>query len=234
MKIISYLSRHFPAIFLPHDLYERHYWAYKLLGKTKPGESVLDVGGEGYLSLFAKRLVVKDLNIEGKEPYDGMTIPFEDKSFDYAVSIDTIEHIPKELRRRHLCELMRVAKKRVVFCAPINSPMQIKLQKALLASEVLDERAKRFVKEHLEFGLPTPEEIQETLPNVKIRWFYTGNLKFYSPPTRIPKSIFFKALFYLVLFLLNWLSNRVWLYIKRTKERKPTTNRFYGVIDLQD
>lgn len=232
MNISPVGMKRFPRVFLPHDIYERHFWTYKLLGKTQAGETVLDVGGEGHLSLFANHLTIKNLNVEGEETYDGVTIPFADKSFDYAVSIDTVEHMPKELRKKHLSELMRVARKRVVFCAPIDSPMQVELQKALLACETLDERAKRFVREHLEFGLPAPIEIQVALPDVPIRWCYTGNLKFYFPPKRIPKSKLLQAFLSFTLLTLNWLSNRVWLHIKLTKEPKPTTNRFYGVIDL--
>ncbi|MEM2914456.1 MAG: hypothetical protein QXH91_03520, partial [Candidatus Bathyarchaeia archaeon] len=137
------------------------------------------------------------------------------------------------LRKKHLYELMRVAKKRVVFCAPLDSPMQIKLQKALLACEVLDERAKKFIREHLEFGLPTPDEIRTALPEVVIKWYYAGNLKFYFPPKRIPKSRLLKGLLSFALLILNWLANLIWLRVKLTAKPKPTTNRFYGVIYLQ-
>lgn len=232
MNIDPALIKRFPALFLPHDIYERHYWTIKLLGKKKPGETVLDVGGEGYLKLFARRLIIKDINIEGAEAYDGMAIPYPDKSFDYAVSIDTIEHMPKGQRKLHISELIRVAKKRVVFCAPVNSPMQIELQKALLTSNALDERAVRFVKEHLEYGLPTPTEIQAALPDAPIKWHYAGNLKFYSPPKHVPESKPLQMALSLFLLVMNWLSNRIWLYVKLGEKLKLTTNRFYGVIDL--
>ena len=232
-EISPALVKRFPALFLNHDIYERHYRVHKLLGRTKPGETVLDVGGEGHLDWFARRLNIKILNIFGPEAYDGLTIPYPDDSFDYAVSIDTIEHMPKHMRGQHIAELVRVARRRVVFCAPIGQPMQIQFQKKLLACGVMDERTRQFVREHLEFGLPTPEEIEAALPHLRIRWYYSGNLKFYTVPSAPPKSKLRRAALLFVSLPMNWLANRVWLHLKFGRRRKPTTNRFYGVIDLE-
>ncbi len=119
-----------------------------------------------------------------------------------------------------------------MFCAPIGQPMQIQFQKRLLDCGLMDERLQRFIREHLEFGLPTPEEIETAVPHLRIRWYYSGNLRFYTAPSAPPKSKLGQAALFFALLLVNWLQNRVWLHFKFGRRRKPTTNRFYGVIDL--
>ena len=224
--------RRWPAAFLNHDTYERHHWTVKLLGRTRPGETVLDVGGERMLARFAPRLAVRDVNVTGPDAAAGGTESLADRSFDYAVSLDTLEHLPRPERERHLRELIRVARRRVVFCAPIGQPEQEKFQRALLAAGTLDPASLQYLREHLEFGLPTPEEIEVMLPGVRIDWRYSGNVRVYAVPGRPPASRLGRAVVLAVGLTLNWLLNVTWLYWKVGRRRRAVTNRFYGVIEV--
>ena len=225
--------RRFPSVFLNHDTYERHYWTVRLLGRTRPGETVIDVGGERNLEMFAGRLKVRNVNVVGPDAVEGGAASLPDKSFDYAVSIDTLEHIPKAERGQHLAHLVRLARRRVVFCAPIGQPAQVRLQHALLDAGILDEASVRYLREHLEYGMPTPEEIQEVLPDRLIRWRYSGNVNVYAPP-RIPRSRIGRVILPVAAFLVNWLLNLTWLHFKVGARRRAVTNRLYGVIDLDE
>lgn len=46
---------------------------------------------------------------------DGSALPFRDKSFDFTTSTDTLEHLPQSKREAFVAELVRCAKRRVVF-----------------------------------------------------------------------------------------------------------------------
>ncbi|MEM3871423.1 MAG: class I SAM-dependent methyltransferase [Nitrososphaeria archaeon] len=89
--------------------------------------SVLDVGSGGqgiclFKSLLGKKHfflldVKRDVftNFENGEINiiigDGTRLPFRNKSFDVVISVDTIEHVPKDARIYFCEELKRVAKK---------------------------------------------------------------------------------------------------------------------------
>ena len=216
-----------------HDQYERHVWTVRLLGRTAAEQSVIDVGGEGLLPRFAPGLNVHTANVAGPfaQSAAGGRFDFPDKSFDYAVSIDTLEHIPKDGRKAHIDELIRLATKRVVFCAPIGTPRQIDFQHRLLDSGQLDPVSNQFVKEHIALGMPMPSELDALVPG-RIDWFYSGNLKVYVVPGKPPQSSVGANAMLVIGVLVNWFFNAAWTPIKVGRSPKETTNRFYGVIDL--
>lgn len=225
--------RKYPRLFLNHDTYERHWWTARLLGDTKPGRTVADIGGERNLELFAPQLAITNINISGPDVIAEGISSVPDNSFDYAVSLDTLEHIPPGQREDHLKQLLRLARRRVVFCAPIGQAEQVKFQKAMLKSEGLDEASRNFVREHLEYGMPTPQEVEKMLPGVKIKWLYSGNIRRYLVPEKPPPYRPVRAFYLLVGLLINYLMNLFWLPFKVDEKRREVTNRFYGVIDLE-
>ena len=55
-------------------------------------------------------------NIKGtKICGDGRYLPFKDKAFDYVVSSDVLEHLHEKDRKKFINEMIRVARKRVIF-----------------------------------------------------------------------------------------------------------------------
>lgn len=103
-------------------------------------ESLLDVGGaEGYMAaairkFFQVRVRSCDLSEEAckraeelfqieADPVDGVSLPYEDDSFDVVLSSESLEHIPRyELV---LEELLRVARKAVLITVPHDGPKAI-------------------------------------------------------------------------------------------------------------
>lgn len=98
--------------------------------------SVLDVGSGGrgisafssilrrhyrFFLLDVQKMAFKGLNRVHCVVGDGCRLPFRDKAFDIIVSVDTVEHIPKSVRRNFYTELKRVCKKRIVITCPIQS-----------------------------------------------------------------------------------------------------------------
>lgn len=146
---------------MPPDTWERHTIVAELVG---PAATVLDVGGvAGELEMFMPGSSVTSLNVEGPADahFDGDRFPFEDASFDAAVSLDVLEHIPREERQRHFTELRRVTRRTVVLCCPLGSPSHTQAERDV-ARWYRDTAGEphRFLEEHIANGLPTTGEIQ--------------------------------------------------------------------------
>lgn len=167
------------------DSYERHKAVADFIEANHPGScKILDVGGErrlttNSLALFLRNKRVDTLNVNAKTDIqvNGVTLPLEDKSYDIVVSIDTIEHIPKEDRQKSIEEYCRVSSKYVIVTAPLGSDLQYE-------SEVrLNEEYKRlfgiehhYLKEHLAYGDPSREEIDDLFKGKEIETVFYSDI----------------------------------------------------------
>jgi hypothetical protein len=102
------------------DTFSRHLGVALLLRPFKAG-SIIDIGGEGRLGIFTRHSRVTTVNIASSCGVDHILnsgiLPFENDSFDAAVSIDTLEHIPKSDREQFLNEMLRGSRKGIIACA---------------------------------------------------------------------------------------------------------------------
>lgn len=151
----------FAKLRLPPDTFERHSIIARLAG---PAVTVLDVGGiRGELGLFLPDAVVTTINIAGEaadDTFDGDRLPYADDSFDLAVSLDVLEHIPAPERSNHFSEMARVARRQVLICCPLGSPEHDQAEAELAAwFRETTGGPHRFLEEHLERGLPTADEL---------------------------------------------------------------------------
>jgi len=98
-------------------------------------EQVLDVGSGWYgLSWYWPRGVVQtDLHFDGPEPdptkragratfvpATAEDLPFEDGHFDWAVSLDMMEHLPAAIRAKAVSELARVSRRGCIIGYPVG------------------------------------------------------------------------------------------------------------------
>ncbi len=130
---------------------------------------ILDVGGRGNI---LKRFLPND-DVWYLDPYvettdtnyiagDGCNMPLEDKSFEWVVSADTLEHIPQENRVDFLREQTRVSSLGSIIIAPFFSP---EVQQAEIT---VNETYKTFsggrdhpwLVEHIQNGLPNPAQAE--------------------------------------------------------------------------
>jgi hypothetical protein len=103
---------------------------------------------------------------------DGQHMPFADDSFDVAVSLDTLEHLPQSQRAYFLQELQRIAKCGVIVTCPLQSADGIFQARDcdLRLAQIIAARRGTFpdwLREHLEHGHPTHEEVGELLPGAE-------------------------------------------------------------------
>lgn len=165
--------------FLPPDVFLRHAVA---IGHFPKGQkmAVLDVGGSlGVIKNFLPDASITTADISGADvTYDGKHLPFDDRSFDAVVSIDTLEHVPPEQRVAFIKELVRVAKDRVAVVAPFasvaheNYERRLKERMQIRGQEVPD-----YLFEHRKYGLVTKgflDEIKKMYPGTKTSVF--GNV----------------------------------------------------------
>ncbi|MBT2657630.1 methyltransferase domain-containing protein [Bacillus sp. ISL-18] len=150
----------------------RYALAFKEIDDNNP--QILDVGG--YVSRAAlvmdhfESFDYKSINVgtawynneQCDYLYDGVTIPFDDQTFDFTISVDCIEHLPSEGREKFVNEMIRVSKKAAIIVSPFR-----RLDHETEERYVLDVCARFGIKappslvEHELYGLPTYEELQE-------------------------------------------------------------------------
>jgi hypothetical protein len=160
---VSTLGRWARKRLMADDTWERHDIVSRLAGHP---ETVLDVGGvASELAAFLPKSEVTALNL-GEERadlhFDGTTIPFASDSFEVAVSLDVLEHIPPAEREGHVRELARVARERVILCCPLGTPEHVAVERELAdwyRSTTGEDH--RFLNEHLATGLPTETELRD-------------------------------------------------------------------------
>lgn len=93
----------------------------------------------------------------------GENIPFADLSFDYVISVDTFEHVPKDSRSKIIAQMMRVAKKMIIIAAPMGELSQ--KQDEQLAGNYLKKFGQEFpfLSEHKKYKLPEVEDIKDAI-----------------------------------------------------------------------
>ena len=143
------------------DTWSRHRIVSRLAGDPA---TLLDVGGvAGELALFMPRTRIVTANVEegADVVFDGITLPFEDNSFEAAASLDVLEHVPRDQRGVHIDDLTRVASDRVVICCPLGSEAHEAAERELADwHEAITGRRHRFLDEHLQRGLPREDELR--------------------------------------------------------------------------
>lgn len=170
---------------MPYDVYERHYVVSQLLQQSLKNNGrqahILDVGGR--IELLEKFLPYKITSVNpdgtGHLYASGTELPFADNSFDAAVSIDTLEHLPKALRLPLLQECVRACKQVVIIAAPFGSQEHIAYERELHDFyQKVNGRSHHYLSEHIAYGLPTPQELAsfaESLNPATSKLSYAGD-----------------------------------------------------------
>ncbi|HAF30843.1 MAG TPA: hypothetical protein DCG75_17525 [Bacteroidales bacterium] len=141
-----------------------------------PNKRIIDIGaGIGSLELALNRtdIFIYDIdrvsidiakqNFKNTVVGTGSKINFEDDAFDWAISIHTLEHIPKNEREQFILEMIRISKEGVFLNFPEGKYAEVLCKNFLNTLEKNGLPPNKWTLEHLELGLPTVEEVNSIL-----------------------------------------------------------------------
>lgn len=152
--------------------------------KNNQSFRILDVGGRGnHLQQFLPNDEVFYLDplVDQNEdanyiPGDGCEMPLEDNSFDFVVSLDTFEHIPKDQRDNFVREHIRVARLMAIIIAPFTSPGVAQAEKqANIFFESLTGEEHPWLTEHIAYGLPELDQVTNIANTAEVPMYVSGN-----------------------------------------------------------
>jgi hypothetical protein len=167
-KLVRFLKRRiFPL--------QTAFWEYSgristaadyLKNHMSAGDQVLDVGGSPGNNLLRswgiQNVTVLDLNPKADIVASAENIPAPDGNYAFVTCLDTMEHIPQELRSKVVSELVRVASKAVILIAPQDTEENRRAEELVLRY-VQDP----FLLEHKSFGLMNIQEIESNLAEMR-------------------------------------------------------------------
>lgn len=146
------------------------------LKKDNPELSVLEIGSgsKGITRFFKHPVTGMDVAFQDhkneylKEVTASATekFPFKDGEFDVVISIDAVEHIPKEKRVFALKEMKRVAKTRILLAYPCGYN---KWDDRIIKKWPKNSPTYKNIKEHVDAGIPDGSEIKEAFGDCHIK-----------------------------------------------------------------
>ncbi len=171
---------------LAFDQYGRYALIQKIIDNNRnlnEKVKVLDIGGRGNILkkfLPEDEVFYLDPNVDTNDKNyirgEGCLIPEDNGSFDWVVSADVFEHIPKPERGKFLSENLRVARKGVVLVAPFYSEKVQEAEKNANANyKILTGKDHVWLREHIANGLPGEDEIEKALSGMKYAYQKINN-----------------------------------------------------------
>lgn len=215
-----------------YDTYERHRLVSSQL--EDPGLRVVDVGGrKGQLRFFCSNPIIV-LNLDqGDVIANGLDLPFKAGAFDAAVSLDVLEHIAVQNRGQLVSELLRVARTKVIFCAPYGSPQHEEVERELERGLAQKGITHVMLSEHVRFGLPTPSEILPGIPpHFRTSILYSGDFRFNLLLFKVDQWMGsrFKIIKAAISLILNLIGNVIVYPSTLTNEPSYYSGRFLMVV----
>lgn len=220
--------------FLPYDVYERH----KKIGEfIESSQTVLDVGGElHHLSQFSSSAKIIVANLTGGDVVIKKDkLSFSNNSFDIVCAIDVLEHIVRNKRKQFIENLIKVAKKKVIFSFPLGTPQHLKYEKE--TQVFLKKKGKNvtYLEEHIRNGLPTKEEVDNLTKQFKRKIFFSGNIFINKYLFRFfifdPQIKFLRKTVYCFKLFFNLLTNPLFYVFLGDREYSKSVNRAYLLIE---
>lgn len=229
---------------MPYDVYERHKVVSSLLQSVLPLKEspfILDVGGR--IDLLEQFLPYRVLSVNpdgtGAVYASGTALPFADDSFTAVVNIDTLEHLPPDIRLPFVRECLRVARRYIIIAAPYGSPKHIQHEKNLhTLYKNTHGHPHKYLSEHIRYELPSPtwlKELETAVVPASVQHFYAGDFiwqgKTFAQSIKAAQSPLLQAKW---INLKNRITSLALLHpIHLTRTPTETTNRFYLLVQKQ-
>jgi 2-polyprenyl-3-methyl-5-hydroxy-6-metoxy-1,4-benzoquinol methylase len=158
---------------VPFDQYSRQLVVKNIIDQVFRTNSrkiftILDVGG--YMGKTAEFLpndkieILDVFNIKAPNytKGDATDVNKEDESYDFVCSFDVLEHIPRIKREAFITESARLCKTGFFIAAPTDDKdgiVSLAEREANDVFKIINKQDHRWLKEHIDFGIPTGQEI---------------------------------------------------------------------------
>jgi SAM-dependent methyltransferase len=131
----------------------------------------------------------------------GHQLPFRDGTFDAVVVSDVMEHVPPQLRKQVVAEVLRVARKMVVFgypCGPAAYELDQKLYREYQSRKLVPPR---WLEEHMLHPFPDESFLMELPAGWKKEVIPNESLRFHAWMMRAEMFTMWNHLFRLALWI---------------------------------
>ena len=135
----------------------------------KEAPSIIDIGsGKVGITSFLKQKVIgvdiafddnPSLGLLEEKLYNGSKLEYLDNSFDFVISVDTLEHIPRDGREQTISEMLRISKRYIIFAFPCSERSQFYEKKLEISYMQRGLPIPKYLIEHKKCGLPDENEI---------------------------------------------------------------------------
>lgn len=141
-----------------------------------PALSILEVGSGGLGIAPYLKQPVTGVDIRFDPPIHQLLTPvlgdvtklkFPDKSFNIVVSMDMLEHLPKEKRQKAISEMLRIARVAVAIGAPCGTLAAAQDEQLRRAYRTRHGKDFPFLQEQVEYGLPEETDILGYINNAR-------------------------------------------------------------------
>lgn len=136
--------------------------------------SLLEIGSGtlGITPFLKQRAVGLDITFRGPNlgylefvPGQATDLPFREKAFDVVLSADMLEHVDRGQRQQVVSEMFRVSRSVVIIGVPCGHDSENFESKINLIYTRKFGQGHRWLKDHLEHGLPTTDEMESLIKN---------------------------------------------------------------------
>lgn len=106
-------------------------------------------------------------------------LPFRKNSYNVVISVDVLEHLPKERREKSIYEMIRIAKKLAVIVVPTGELAQEQDSRLQAHWNKIFKAKNQFLEEHVKNGLPSKDSILVSIDKSKRILGKTAKIKSY-------------------------------------------------------
>lgn len=117
-------------------------------------------------------------------------LPFSDKSFSIATSVDVLEHLPPEIRQQAIAELIRVAQDAVILAFPCSAQGRQVDENFAVQLNQRNKPQPEWLEEHLHSPYPELDSVLSMIETEAVK--HNKNLRiktFYSEPIIVTRSL---------------------------------------------